>query len=167
MAELTAAEKQRYVHEFEREFQITRRVLAAYPKDHLDLRPHPKSKTAMELAWVLVLNQLVVVPTATRAELTPGGLPTMPGTWLELLSAFEAGHENAVATVRAIPDEAFDGTLRMPIGPQRMGDVRRGDALRMFLADTIHHRGQFSIYLRMAGGKLSSIYGPTAAEPWL
>ena len=32
--------------------------------------------------------------------------------------------------------------------------------------DQIHHRGQFSIYLRMAGGKVPSIYGPSAdAEP--
>jgi uncharacterized damage-inducible protein DinB len=32
--------------------------------------------------------------------------------------------------------------------------------------DIVHHRGQFSVYLRMAGGKVPSIYGPTADEPW-
>ncbi len=39
--------------------------------------------------------------------------------------------------------------------------------LWMLLCDQIHHRGQFSIYLRMAGGKVPSIYGPTADEPWM
>ena len=30
----------------------------------------------------------------------------------------------------------------------------------------VHHRGQFSVYLRMADGKVPSIYGPSADEPW-
>jgi uncharacterized damage-inducible protein DinB len=34
----------------------------------------------------------------------------------------------------------------------------------MFL-DLVHHRGQMSVYIRLAGGKLPSIYGPSADEP--
>jgi uncharacterized damage-inducible protein DinB len=34
------------------------------------------------------------------------------------------------------------------------------------LHDQIHHRGQFSVYLRMVGGKVPSIYGPSGDEPW-
>jgi uncharacterized damage-inducible protein DinB len=34
------------------------------------------------------------------------------------------------------------------------------------LMDSIHHRGQMSVYLRCAGGKVPSIYGPSADEPW-
>jgi len=37
----------------------------------------------------------------------------------------------------------------------------------MILCDQIHHRGRFSIYLHMADGKVPSIYGPTADEPWV
>jgi uncharacterized damage-inducible protein DinB len=47
-----------------------------------------------------------------------------------------------------------------------MGEMRVGDALWFFLSDTIHHRGQLTVYLRMAGGRLPSVYGPTADEPW-
>jgi uncharacterized damage-inducible protein DinB len=39
------------------------------------------------------------------------------------------------------------------------------DALWLELFDHIHHRGQFSVYVRLAGAKLPSIYGPTADEP--
>jgi uncharacterized damage-inducible protein DinB len=28
------------------------------------------------------------------------------------------------------------------------------------LLDSIHHRGQLSVYVRMTGGKVPSIYGP-------
>lgn len=41
------------------------------------------------------------------------------------------------------------------------------DLLWFLLFDEIHHRGQFSIYLRMADGKVPSIYGPSADEPWM
>lgn len=53
------------------------------------------------------------------------------------------------------------------VAPKQMGDVRRGDLLQMMVMDNVHHRGQFSVYLRMAGGKVPSIYGPTADEPWM
>jgi uncharacterized damage-inducible protein DinB len=41
-----------------------------------------------------------------------------------------------------------------------------GDALWLELLDHIHHRGQSSVYLRVAGAKVPSIYGPTADVQW-
>jgi uncharacterized damage-inducible protein DinB len=34
----------------------------------------------------------------------------------------------------------------------------------MMLHDQIHHRGQLTVYVRMAGGKVPSIYGPSADD---
>lgn len=51
--------------------------------------------------------------------------------------------------------------------PKQMGDFRKADVLWMMMMDAVHHRGQFSVYLRMAGGKVPSIYGPSADEPWM
>lgn len=34
-----------------------------------------------------------------------------------------------------------------------------------FLFDAVHHRGQLSTYLRPMGGKVPSIYGPSADDP--
>ena len=39
-----------------------------------------------------------------------------------------------------------------------------GDMLFGFLFDAIHHRGQLSVYLRLVGGKVPSIYGPSGDE---
>ena len=44
-------------------------------------------------------------------------------------------------------------------------NISLGDALWFELFDHIHHRGQLSVYVRLAGAKLPSIYGPTADEP--
>ena len=46
-------------------------------------------------------------------------------------------------------------------------DMRTGSMLWMMLSDTIHHRGQLSVYLRIASGKAPSIYGPSADELWV
>ena len=52
---------------------------------------------------------------------------------------------------------AVDGTLTMPPSfPPEPGAL-----------DDVHHRGQLSVYLRMAGGKVPSIYGPSHDEPWM
>ena len=64
----------------------------------------------------------------------------------------------------------------MPVGI--IGQVRKGyyslkiapvsvkDLVWGMLHDQIHHRGQLSVYLRIVGGKVPSIYGPSADEPW-
>jgi uncharacterized damage-inducible protein DinB len=48
-----------------------------------------------------------------------------------------------------------------------MGELRVMDVLWFALMDQIHHRGQFSVYMRLTGAKVPSIYGPTADESWM
>jgi len=165
MTQKTMTERDHYLAAFEREYQTTLNVLRAYPSEKSELKPAEKSKPARELAWMLVLNQMVVVPTL-KAELKPGTLPPAPKDWSEILPNFEREHRETTTKLQSLDDEQMNRTLQMPTGPGKVGDMRIGDALWFFLNDTIHHRGQFSIYLRMAGGKLPSIYGPTADEPW-
>jgi uncharacterized damage-inducible protein DinB len=52
------------------------------------------------------------------------------------------------------------------VGPGRIGDWKKTDFLRQVLHDQIHHRGQFTVYLRLADARVPSVYGPTADEPW-
>ena len=57
--------------------------------------------------------------------------------------------------------------MLMSPGPKQMGDVPRSQIGWLTVMDMVHHRGQFSVYLRVAGGKVPSIYGPSADEPWM
>lgn len=63
-------------------------------------------------------------------------------------------------------DADLDKTIQVFAGPGKMADVRKIDFFWFILMDSIHHRGQFSVYLRMAGGKVPAIYGPSADEKW-
>ena len=166
MAQQTMSEIDAYRNTFENEYKTTRKLLQAYPEAKAGMKPHEKSKSAQELAWMLTLNQMVLQPALTMDELSPGNFPPAPATWSETLAAFDKGHKDTSAQLAGATDQQWNSQFTMPIGPKQTGPMRRGDAMWFFLYDTIHHRGQFSTYLRMAGAKVPSIYGPTADEPW-
>jgi uncharacterized damage-inducible protein DinB len=146
------------------------RVLRAYPTDKLELRPHPKAKTARELAWIFVLERglgTMLFQNAFANGVPSGEMPQPPDSWDDLLNATEKAHQDFGNLVRSTPDEELFQTVRFFVAPKTMGDVPRIQLLWFLLSDEIHHRGQFSVYLRMADGKVPSIYGPSADEPWM
>jgi uncharacterized damage-inducible protein DinB len=161
--------RQQFLTTFEREHATTLRVLRAYPPDKLDLRPSAKNKTARELAWIFVLEQGMAEKALTTGfdwSVPPQAPPSPPDSLEAIISAFDAGHKRVVDIVRKMPDAQFGETVSFLVAPQKMGDIPKMDFLWFLLMDQVHHRGQFSVYLRMADGKVPSIYGPTADEPW-
>ena len=161
----TISEKDLFLATFQREAHTTHSVLRAYPREKSELKPAEKLKNARELGWMLVLNQWVIRP-VLAADLKPGMAPRAPATWDEVLGEFEKAHRDAVQALEDAPDAALGRTMPIPTGPGQMGEMKVGEALWFFLHDSIHHRGQFSVYLRLADGRVPSIYGPTADVPW-
>lgn len=160
---------QKFLDVFEKEHSTTVRVLNAYPADKADLRPHPKCRSALELAWLLVRGQALIEKALTTGfdwSVPPSAAPGPPPTMETVLKALEQAHERVVKAVSDLSDEQLSETVQFFVAPKTLGDVRKLDFMWMILHDQIHHRGQFSIYLRMADGKVPSIYGPTADEPW-
>ena len=161
----TMSEKDLYVTRFEIEHQITRKVLRAYPAEKADLKPAEGSQSAREVAWALVQYE-TEVERIIQGEPMPKEMPPAPATWPEILAAFDDVHKRATMKLAKLTDEATNGTVRTMTGPKQEGDVRKGDMFWAMLNEIIHKRGQFSVYLRMAGGKVPSIYGPSGDEPW-
>lgn len=161
--------KQQFLDTYEREHATTVKVLRAYPADRLDLRPHEKCKTARELAWVFVIERGLgkAVFNDQLEELMAGGAPPEPpATMDEIIAALESAHREFAELVRSTSDADMAGKVRFFTGPGTISEISRMQWCWFLLHDEIHHRGQFSIYLRMADGKVPSIYGPTADEPW-
>ena len=92
--------------------------------------------------------------------------PPVPEKWDDVLPALETAH----ASFRKVFESFTDAQLLEPIkfygGPEDAVDYPRLQFAWFLLSDQIHHRGQLSVYLRMADAKVPSIYGPTADEPW-
>jgi uncharacterized damage-inducible protein DinB len=155
-----------YQRTFEREFQTTLKLLRLFPADRLDLKPSEKSGTAAQTMWTLVIGQMVIGKMAHLEEVQPGGFPPPPDTLPAIIAAFEQAHSDTAAALARLTDADMDASVPFMVGPKQMGDLRRGDVLWLFLYDGIHHRGQLTVYQRMAGGKVPSIYGPSGDEPW-
>jgi uncharacterized damage-inducible protein DinB len=164
--------REEFLTAYDREHAITLRVLRAYPTDQLELRPHPKAKTARELAWVFVLErglgQKVWNDEFAKAPPAQGATPPKPPeSWDDLLAALEKSHQDFRAVIAGASGEELDEKVHFFTAPKTMGEISRLEWIRFLLNDQIHHRGQFSVYLRMAGGKVPSIYGPSGDEPWV
>lgn len=152
---------------WEREFQTTLKVMKAYPADQLDLKPAEKLRTARDVMWVFV-GELYLLQMALAGKIEMrGDMPPAPQTLGEICAIFEQLHNATAEIYKSKTVEELTTTIvQFPIGPGKVGDFRSMDIAWITVYDQIHHRGQLSVYLRMAGGKLPSIYGPTADEPW-
>src|SRR5687768_6408376 len=159
--------RQQFVDAFERETATSLKVLKAFPPEQSELRPHEKMKTARELAAMFTM-EMAAIDAVVRGTFTfPPKLPPMPQNWKEVVDAFEKTRARTLEGLRDTTDETLgSGTVPFMIGPKTPGQWPKMELLWFLLLDQIHHRGQLSVYLRMAGGKLPSIYGPTADEPW-
>lgn len=162
--------KQQFLDSFDREHATTMKVLRAFPKDKVDTKLHPNIKTAKELAWVFVME--CGLGTKVWHDELAKGIPTgskppqPPEKWEDLLAALEKQTKEYRSLISSTPDAQFSEDVHFMVGPKKMGSISRLDWAWFLLHDQIHHRGQFSTYLRMSGGKVPSIYGPTADEPW-
>jgi uncharacterized damage-inducible protein DinB len=161
-----------FIAEIDREASATRRTLERVPEGRNDWKPHEKSMSlgylsllvATMLTWVgLVINQdeLDVNPPPDQRQ-PPKELKTAR----ELVAAFDDSVAKAKEALRNTTDEHLQTTWRM----LSRGKVVLEQPRYMMLRDGVlnhlaHHRGQLTVYLRLNGQPVPSIYGPTADEP--
>ena len=165
----TPTPRQQFLDSFKRETATTLKLMREYPEDKLDLQPTPKSRSARDLMWLFAMEQGLAEKALTSGfdwSTPPGKPPSAPESYDELVKAVEGSFTRTVALVEQMPDSQTGDTVKFFTGPKTLGDIPKLDFLWFLLCDQIHHRGQFSVYLRMAGGKVPSIYGPSGDEPW-
>ena len=157
-----------FAESFAREHATTRRVLHSLPASKSEFKPYPDAPPARVLAAIFSQGQWGIAQAMNGEwKWPPTGKPGATNGYEEVLAQFD---ETAAAATQAIAN-ASDGRLDEMIpfirGPQRVGQLPVSELIWFMLLDSVHHRGQFSVYLRAAGEKVPSIYGPTAHEPWM
>jgi len=158
--------KRQFLEALNREHDATRRVVEAFPADQAEFKPHVRSNSARQLVWTFAVEEYLILAALTNSLNIGGGFPPAPASWDEVVGAFKQNHAKVVEALESARDEDFDGTVKFFTGPKTVGDVPKTQFMWFILSDQIHHRGQLSVYVRMAGGKVPSIYGPSADEPW-
>jgi len=155
------------IQEFDQEAPITRRVLERVPLDKKDWKPHERSTSLGNL-----VSWLANAPGFTASMLHEDGLEVadwetfpVPASTSELLSVFDQGSRAARESLAKLDDAAALGGWSFKMNGKTLNTVPRIGFARLFLlSDPIHHRGQMSVYLRLLGVPVPSIYGPSADE---
>src|SRR5271168_1282748 len=143
--------------EFDHEMATTRRTLERAPEDKADWKPHEKSMTLGRLA-----GHLAELPSFGASMFqgdsldfapVPGAPPRKPAVMTsrrELLELFDKNVANARAAIASASDEDLRKTWTLLNGGKTLFTLPRIVAVRGFMMNhVIHHRGQFSVYLRL------------------
>ena len=154
--------------EFREELKTTRRVLDRVPADKLTWKPHEKSMTLGQLAMHIasVPGAIVGITAGESFDVLKGNFtPPSPSTTEEIQSALNHSAEQMEKTFKAAGEETSYAQWRLMRGDTVLMAIPRAVAWRsMMLNHWYHHRGQLTVYLRLLGVALPSVYGPSADE---
>lgn len=156
-----------FAKRFAAELPAFNRVARALPADQLHYTPHEKNTPAGKLAWQLVMEMHALADIFKTGEARFGaGLGAMPDGRDDIAAALEKSGNDALEAVKNIDDARWNGPGKAMFGddPNAAWADTVVDMAWGFLLDMVHHRGQLSAYLRPMGGKVPSIYGPTADD---
>ena len=81
-----------------------------------------------------------------------------------MLAMYERWSKQLIDVVSKVDDEGWDRKAQGIYQGKVVMEQPLGIFLWFILFDAIHHRGQLAAYLRPMGGKVPSIYGPSADE---
>ena len=155
-------------NEFTREMTTTRRHLERLPTDCFAWRPHPKSFTAGELAAHIVecVRWAESIFAGDELDMDPATFkPFTPASTEELLAGFDEAVSRGKAALGRSTESSVDDTWRFKIRGRVRFERPRAVVFRDFtISHVIHHRGQFSVYLRLLDVPVPGSYGPTADE---
>lgn len=153
--------------EIEQEATTTRKMLAIVPDDKFDWKPHPKSMTLKALSLHIADLPTWITLAVTTDYLDFAAAPYNPGdvsNTAELQSLFEKNHAKAKADLEQANEAILEETWSLRNGEEVYMSLTKYETIRHALAQTIHHRAQLGVFLRLLNIPIPGSYGPSADE---
>ena len=159
-----------FLAELESEAAKSRRVLEQVPSGKREFKPHQRS---MEFGY---LSDLVAnIPSWVAMAITMDELDIAPkdgssrrpaplNTSAELVEALDKAVAQARDALQKTSDAHLATSWRLLAGGQVAMEQPRYQVIRDTFLHSAHHRGQMTVYLRILGSKIPSVYGPTADD---
>ena len=159
-----------FLAELDSEAGKSRRVLEQVPAGKRSWKPHDRS---MEFGYLadLVANipaWVGMAITLNELDIAPKDGPNYKPAPLDTSAEFVAALDKAAAQAREALQNTTDAFLQTPwrllAGGQLAFEQPRHQVIRDTFLHSAHHRGQMTVYLRLLGSKVPSVYGPTADD---
>ena len=157
------------LEELDREAPRTRRALQNVPLGRDDWTPHPKSMPLARLAGLVATmpSWISLIIEQDELDLTPppGQSQYQQPATDKLAETLDANVAKGRASLQKTNDDYLMTTnWRLRAGGKVVMDQPRHIVLRDTLMHLAHHRGQLTVYLRLCGQPVPSIYGPIADD---
>jgi uncharacterized damage-inducible protein DinB len=153
--------------EMEEEANTTRKMLSAVPDDKFNWQPHPKSMTIERLANHIAELPFWVVMTLTTEELDfasnpykDKGITNTAG----VLEFFEQSLAQGKAQLAKATEEDLEQPWVLRNGDYIISKRSKAEVIRMAFCQTVHHRAQLGVFLRLLDVPIPGSYGPSADE---
>jgi uncharacterized damage-inducible protein DinB len=156
-------EKALFLKFWEKEAAATRKVISRITEGS-EYRPDPKSRTAREIAWLIVREEIALCEGLKKGTIEWVELPA-PATTKEILDTYDRHHDTLTEGLKGLDPAGWEKRVPFTFSGQEIMNETGYDNAWTFLFDIIHHRGQISTYLRPMGSTVPQIYGPSADEP--
>jgi uncharacterized damage-inducible protein DinB len=160
-----------FLAQLERETAGTRKALERVPEGKNNWKPHEKSMELGYLAalvakmpsWIAMIVQQDELDFAKRSE--SSFVPKAQLKTVDLLRLLDESIGEARTALQRTNDEHLITTFRFRVGERVVSEEPR----HVMIQDSVfnhlsHHRGQLTVYLRLAGASVPAIYGPSADE---
>lgn len=149
-----------FVKLWEREQGKFQRMLDAVPTERGDYRPHPKSRSGAEMVTLLAREQEMLCRMLDRGEIDLRDFGAEPID--DMRALWKESTNGLRERLQKLDDNGWKKPTRFLMGGKVANEQPASEWFWAFLHDMIHHRGQLSTYIRPMGGKVPSVYGPSA-----
>lgn len=157
-----------FLMELNHEAAGARKAIERVPEDKFDWKPHDKSMPAGRLAGHIaeIPGWMTMIVGQDEFVLDPNEFEAFnPKSRDELLKGFDENLKAGTEALKGVSNEKLMANWKMKTPETTMIDMPRVQVIRAWgLNHLIHHRGQLTVYLRLLGAPVPSLYGPSADE---
>ena len=147
---------------WESEFQATVRMIEAIPPKKMQKKIHKDFRPLGELALHISVSILGLIESLEKGKVVFYRVKDVPGSIEALVDLYKSNFKKVIARLETLTDEQLNRKIPMEVYGKIVWEPRGFEMLHGYICHEIHHRAQMGVLIRMAGGKVPSIYGPTA-----
>ena len=153
------------LNELEAEATATRKCLERIPVEKFDWKPHEKSMPLGYLALLVAEIPKWIQTMIDQSEIDFATFDHFQAkSTSELVNHFDDNLKKAKKALESVADEALSEPFFLKREGQVLFTASKKDTLAPLINHQVHHRGQLTVYMRLNGIPVPSIYGPSADD---